>query len=128
MGEGMDEDAKARKAKAIPDPLRELDAEEAADALAVPTMVFDDGGADEVDWRAYLEADPEVVVGKPVLKNSRLTAEFVLRLCAAGYPLDLIIEGYPDLSAESLRAVFAFAAEVVGEETWAALPLPPRTD
>ena len=55
------------------------------------------------------------MVGKPVPKHHRLTAEFVLRLCAAGSPLDPISEGYPVPTPESLGAVFA--AEVVGEET-----------
>ena len=54
----MDKGAEASRAGAVPDPRRELDTAEAAEELAVPTMVFDDGGADGLDWRASLEAAP----------------------------------------------------------------------
>lgn len=86
------------------------------------------GADDDVDWRRYIHADPEVLVGKPVIKGTRLGVEFVLRLFAAGWTHERIYEGYPQLTPDILRAVFAFAVEVVAEETWSLLPpLSPAT-
>ena len=92
-------------------------------------LQFSGGGPDDdVDWRKYIHADPEVLIGKPVLKGTRLGVEFVLRLFAAGWTHERVYDSYPQLTPEMLRAIFAFAIEVIGEETWSVLtPLSPAT-
>ena len=75
-----------------------------------------------MDWREHLVIDPDILVGKPVVRGTRLTAEFVLGLFAAGWSEDRVRENYPPLTPESLRAVFAFAAETLGEEGFSPLP------
>ncbi len=69
-----------------------------------------------MDWREYIHADPKILVGKPVVKGTRLSVEFILDLFAAGWTEDEVLESYPTLTRESLRAVFAFAAECLREE------------
>lgn len=69
-----------------------------------------------MDWREYIHADPKILVGKPVVKGTRLSVEFILELFAAGWTEDEVLESYPSLTRESLRAVFAFAAECLREE------------
>ena len=69
-----------------------------------------------MSWQDYIHSDPEVLLGKPVVKGTRLAVEFLLGLLAAGWSQDQILENYPSLSAEALRAVFAFAAEAMQEE------------
>jgi uncharacterized protein (DUF433 family) len=64
-----------------------------------------------MDWRQYIHSDPEVLLGKPVVKGTRLAVEFVLRLFAAGWTEQQVLENYPTLTPEALRAIFAFAAE-----------------
>ena len=54
--------------------------------------------------------------GKPVVKGTRLSVEFLLELYAAGWTEEQVLEGYPNLTPESLRAVFAFAAESARDE------------
>ena len=71
-----------------------------------------------MDWRQYITADPAVLGGKPVARGTRLAVDFILGLYAAGWTTQQIIENYPDLTPESLRAVFAFAAESLGDETF----------
>ena len=78
--------------------------------------------AGHLDWRDYIHSDPAVMVGKPVVRGTRLTVEFVLRLFAAGWSRDEIFENYPALDERSLRAVFAFAAEAMLEESMYPLP------
>ena len=76
-----------------------------------------------VDWQDYVHADPKVLVGKPVVKGTRLSVDFVLGLFAAGWTEQQVLENYPTLTPEGLRAVFAFAAELAREERMYTLPL-----
>ncbi len=75
-----------------------------------------------MDWREHIHSDPDILLGKPVVKGTRLTVEFVLRLFAAGWTEQQVLENYPTLSPETIRAIFAFAAECMGEEGLYALP------
>ncbi len=75
-------------------------------------MSFVTGIMQEVmDWRDHIRSDPEILSGKPVVRGTRLSVEFLLGLFANGWSEEQVIEGYPNLTRESLRAVFAFAAE-----------------
>lgn len=68
-----------------------------------------------MDWQKQIHSDPNVLGGKPVVKGTRLSADFILELFAAGWTEDQVFEGYPHLTREALRAVFAFAAETTRE-------------
>ena len=70
-----------------------------------------------MNWHEHIDADPAVLVGKPIIKGTRLSVDFLLGLLAEGWSEARILENYPQLSHESLQAVFAFTAEVMQEET-----------
>ena len=72
---------------------------------------------EDVDWRRHIGADPRVLVGKPVVKGTRLSVEFILGLFAAGWTEQDVFENYPHLTPGALRAVFAFAAECLQDQT-----------
>ena len=69
------------------------------------------------DWRHYIVADPAVLAGKPVVRDTRLAVDFILGLFASGWTEDQVLQNHPNVSRDALRAVFAFAAESVGAET-----------
>jgi uncharacterized protein (DUF433 family) len=69
-----------------------------------------------MNWQDYIHTDPTVLVGKPVVKGTRLSVDFLLGLFAEGWTETRILENYPQLSHEALQAVFAFTAEVMREE------------
>lgn len=69
-----------------------------------------------MDWRPYIHSDPDILLGKPVVKGTRLAVDFLLQLFAAGWTEQQVIDNYPTLTAEALRAVFALAAECMREE------------
>ena len=75
-----------------------------------------------MDWRQYVHSDPGILLGKPVVKGTRLSVEFILGLFAAGWTEQQVLENYPTLTREALRAVFAFAAECMREECLYAIP------
>ena len=70
-----------------------------------------------MDWRDQIKSDPELLGGKPVVRGTRLAVDFILGLLAEGWTDQEILENYPTLTSEGLRAVFAYAAEVLREET-----------
>jgi uncharacterized protein (DUF433 family) len=57
-----------------------------------------------------------VVVGKPVVKGTRLSVDFLLGLLAQGWPEAGILRNYPGLKREDLLACWAYASEVLREE------------
>lgn len=76
-----------------------------------------------MDWKAHIHSDPEILAGKPIVKGTRLSVEFLLGLFGAGWTQDQILGNYPTLTPEGLRAVFSFAAESLQDESVYALRL-----
>lgn len=74
-------------------------------------------------WTDHIHAEPSVLGGKPVIKGTRLAVDFVLGLLAEGWSQDQLQSNYPQLTDDVLRAVFAYAAETLHEQTL--LPLRP---
>lgn len=71
----------------------------------------------KTDWRMFIHTDPDILGGKPVVKGTRLSADFILRLFANGWTFEELFESYPRLSKESVQAVFAYAGECLSEES-----------
>ena len=64
-------------------------------------------------------ADPQILGGKPCVRGTRLSVEFLLELAASGATQEQILAQYPQLTPEGLAAAFRYAAEVLkGEHTW----------
>ena len=66
-------------------------------------------------WQDYITADPAVVVGKPVIRGTRLAVEFILGLIAQGWPEDEIVRNYR-ITTEQIRACVAYAQDRLNEE------------
>lgn len=64
----------------------------------------------KIDWRDYIVCDPAILCGKPTLKGTRLSVEFVLELLAGGWGSDDIEADYPNLTPERIQAVIAYDA------------------
>jgi len=76
----------------------------------------------DIDWRRHIHSDPEILLGKPVVKGTRLSVEFILGLFAEGWTEQQILENYPTLTRERLRAVFDFTKDCMREESLYAIP------
>lgn len=61
------------------------------------------------DWREHITTDPEILNGKPIIKETRLSVEFILERLANGWTEAEILENYPNLKIASIRAVYAYA-------------------
>jgi uncharacterized protein (DUF433 family) len=63
------------------------------------------------NFEDYIEINPKKMVGKPVIKGTRITVELILEKLAAGENVEAILEDYPSLSREAISAALQFAAE-----------------
>lgn len=64
-----------------------------------------------MNWREFIITDPEILVGKPALKGTRLSVEFILERLASGWTEEMLLENAPRLTREHLKAVYAFLNE-----------------
>ena len=67
-------------------------------------------------WQDRISVDPAVLVGKPVIKGTRLAVEFLLDLMAEGWTTEQILGNYPQLSIDDLQAALHYAAESLKRE------------
>ena len=66
---------------------------------------------------ARISANPAVMMGKPCIKGTRITVELILRELGAGRSFADLLDAYPRLVEEDLRAALAFAADYLEHET-----------
>ncbi len=58
-------------------------------------------------------SDPNVMVGKPVIKGTRITVDLILEKLAAGQTFEQILEDYPHITREGIKAALEFAREAI---------------
>lgn len=63
-----------------------------------------------------ITADPNILNGKPILKGTRVSVDFILQLVASGANVDSILQTYPQLSREAVVEALLYASEVVKNE------------
>lgn len=67
-----------------------------------------------------IEINPKVMLGKPVIKGTRIPVELILRKLSEGATVEELLDAYPHLSREDIQAALAYAAEALAlEETLA---------
>lgn len=68
------------------------------------------------DWEERIVVDPKVLVGKPVIRGTRLSVEFILGLLANGWSIEQVLDEYSQLKREDVIAALKYAVEMVKEE------------
>ncbi len=63
-----------------------------------------------------IERNPAVMLGKPVIKGTRITVELLMRKLSEGFTVEDILEMYPHLTITQVRAAFAYAADKIADE------------
>ncbi len=64
----------------------------------------------------YIEVDPKICSGKPVIRGTRIMVKNILGMIAGGYTVDRILKEYPELAREAIQAALEYAAAVIDEE------------
>ncbi len=63
-----------------------------------------------------IEMKPDVMLGKPVIRGTRIPVELLLRKLSEGATEESLLEAYPRLTREDIRAAIAFAADTLAHE------------
>lgn len=63
-----------------------------------------------------IEMNPDVMLGRPVIRGTRVTVELLVRKLAEGATEDVLLEAYPRLTREDIRAALRFAADMLAHE------------
>lgn len=74
-----------------------------------------------MDWKDHIVATPDTLVGKPRIKNTRISVELIIGWLANGWSFEQILESYPNITRDDILAALAFAAEMLKEEEYIAV-------
>ncbi len=74
---------------------------------------------------ARISARDDVFGGKPIIRDMRISVELVLSLLAQGETAEAILEEYPELEADDVRACLAYARAAIAGDTLSAIDPPP---
>jgi uncharacterized protein (DUF433 family) len=69
-----------------------------------------------MDWKERIIVDPKILVGKPVVKGTRLAVEFIVELLAQGWTESEIIRNYPGVTHEDIAACLMYASNILKAE------------
>lgn len=69
-----------------------------------------------MNWRDRITTDPGILLGKPVIKGTRISVELILGFLANGWTFEMILGSYPHVVQEDILAALAFAAEMMRDE------------
>jgi uncharacterized protein (DUF433 family) len=67
-------------------------------------------------WEGRIVIDPDVLVGKPVIKGTRLAVEFIVGLLAQGWSEAEILQNYPGLTKDDILACLSYASDTLQSE------------
>lgn len=75
-----------------------------------------------MNWREHIVSDKDILLGKPTIKGTRISVELILELLANGWTERQILESYPSITDQSLKAVFAYLKDCIQQELIFPLP------
>ena len=64
-----------------------------------------------MEWKNYIVSDNNILLGKPTIKGTRISVEFIIKLLSSGWSFEQILENYPSIKQEHLQAVFSYIQE-----------------
>jgi uncharacterized protein (DUF433 family) len=69
-----------------------------------------------MEWRERIVTDPNILVGKPIVRGTRLAVEFIIDLLAQGWSEAEILRNYPGMTREDIQACLSYASNVLHSE------------
>jgi uncharacterized protein (DUF433 family) len=74
-----------------------------------------------MDWHERIVSDKDVLLGKPVIRGTRISVELILELLADGWNESMILDSYPNITSNDLKAVYAYLRDGMQQDLY--LPL-----
>lgn len=69
-----------------------------------------------MNYQKRITIDPQIMVGKPVIRGTRITVELILEMLGQGITVDQILKEYPHLKKEDIKAAVEFAQQAIKKE------------
>jgi uncharacterized protein (DUF433 family) len=69
-----------------------------------------------MNWQERIVIDPDILVGKPIVKGTRLAVEFIIDLLAQGWSEAEILRNYPGLTRQDIQACLGYASATLQSE------------
>ncbi len=67
-------------------------------------------------YKDRITVDPDIMLGKPIVKGTRITVELILRKLSEGMNIEKLLEAYPNLTREDILAAISYSADVISRE------------
>ena len=67
-------------------------------------------------YHGRIVSDPNILLGKPVVRGTRISVELILRKLSEGIAIEELLEGYPNLSRENIMDALCYSADVISIE------------
>jgi len=74
-----------------------------------------------MNWKDRITVDPAILVGKPIIKGTRISVELILDRVADGWTMEDLLASYPHITRADVLAALSFAAEIFREEKFVAV-------
>jgi uncharacterized protein (DUF433 family) len=74
-----------------------------------------------MNWKERITVAPNVLVGKPIIRGTRISVELLMDRLADGWSMEQILAAYPRITREDVLAAIAFVTEVFREEDYIAI-------
>ncbi|MDQ2718414.1 MAG: DUF433 domain-containing protein [Bacteroidota bacterium] len=71
-----------------------------------------------MNWQEHIVSDFKVLGGKPTIKGTRISVELILELYSNGWTEKQVLQSYPSISTDSLRAVFSYLQHCIQYELY----------
>lgn len=69
-----------------------------------------------MEYTKRIVSDPDIMLGKPVIKGTRITVELILRKMAEGMTIEELLEAYPHITKDNIHAAVSYSADVISRE------------
>ena len=69
-----------------------------------------------MEYKQLIERNPDIMLGKPIIRGTRITVELVMRKLADGYSIADLLKSYPHLTKEQILAALEYAADIIANE------------
>lgn len=76
-----------------------------------------------MNWRELIDRDPAVLGGRPKIKGTRISVELILERLGDDWTVGQLIEAYPHITREQIKACLAYAAESLSTDEVVDIPL-----
>jgi uncharacterized protein (DUF433 family) len=71
-----------------------------------------------MNWKAHIVSDPQILLGKPTIRGTRISVELILELFSNGWTESQILQSYPSITSDSIRAVFSYLQDCMQQELY----------